>query len=72
MTKSSPSVLFERYTDLYCDQTWEEFFSDLFGSDSKAQLSYSITELYNLMYTQCIQLDALDSSFYNLKDEERN
>ncbi|XP_051258142.1 vitronectin b [Dicentrarchus labrax] len=32
MSRSSPSVLFTRYTDLFCDQTWEDFFTDLFGS----------------------------------------
>ncbi|XP_071758971.2 vitronectin b [Centroberyx gerrardi] len=30
MTRSSPSVLFTRYTDLYCDQTWEDLFTQLF------------------------------------------
>ncbi|XP_042355293.1 vitronectin b [Plectropomus leopardus] len=32
MSRSSPSVLFTRYTDLFCDQTWEDFFIELFGS----------------------------------------
>lgn len=32
MSRSSPSVLFTRYTDLFCDQTWEDFFTELFGS----------------------------------------
>ncbi|XP_068457289.1 vitronectin b [Clinocottus analis] len=32
MSLTSPSVLFTRYTDLFCDQTWEDFFNDLFGS----------------------------------------
>ncbi|KAL6098789.1 vtn [Pungitius sinensis] len=32
MSKTSPSVLFTRYTDLFCDQTWEDFFTELFGS----------------------------------------
>ncbi|XP_070773929.1 vitronectin b [Enoplosus armatus] len=32
MSTSSPSVLFTRYTDLFCDQTWEDFFTELFGS----------------------------------------
>ncbi|KAF7656783.1 hypothetical protein LDENG_00036310 [Lucifuga dentata] len=30
MTRSSPSVLFTSYTDLFCDQTWEAFFTELF------------------------------------------
>ncbi|XP_032389025.1 vitronectin b [Etheostoma spectabile] len=32
MSRSSPSVLFTRYTDLYCDQTLKDFFTELFGS----------------------------------------
>ncbi|XP_026184478.1 vitronectin b [Mastacembelus armatus] len=32
MTRSSPSVLFTRYTDLFCDQSWEDLFTELFGS----------------------------------------
>ncbi|XP_019952833.2 vitronectin b [Paralichthys olivaceus] len=32
MSRLSPSVLFTRYTDLFCDQTWEDFFTELFGS----------------------------------------
>lgn len=35
MTRSSPSVLFTQYTDLFCDQTWEDFFTELFGGASK-------------------------------------
>lgn len=31
LSQSSPSLLFTRYTDLFCDQTWEDFFSELFG-----------------------------------------
>ncbi|CAJ1063295.1 vitronectin b [Xyrichtys novacula] len=31
MSRSSPSVLFTRYTDLFCDQTWEDLFAELFG-----------------------------------------
>ncbi|XP_020491292.1 vitronectin b [Labrus bergylta] len=31
MSMSSPSVLFTRYTDLFCDQTWEDVFTELFG-----------------------------------------
>uniref|UniRef100_A0A8C2ZL28 Vitronectin b n=1 Tax=Cyclopterus lumpus TaxID=8103 RepID=A0A8C2ZL28_CYCLU len=34
MSRTSPSVLFTRYTDLFCDQTWEDFFTDLFGNSS--------------------------------------
>jgi len=54
MSRSSPSVLFSRYTDLFCDQTLEDLFIELFGSsckenpwvsqtfkDSKALLSYA-------------------------------
>ncbi|KAI3373213.1 hypothetical protein L3Q82_006528 [Scortum barcoo] len=37
MSRSSPSVLFTRYTDLFCDQTWEDFFTDLFGSSSSSR-----------------------------------
>ncbi|XP_029029405.1 vitronectin b [Betta splendens] len=32
MSRSSPSVLFTHYTDLFCDQTLEELFAELFGS----------------------------------------
>lgn len=32
MTRSSPSVLFTRYTELFCDQTFEDIFRDLFGN----------------------------------------
>ncbi|CAL1573156.1 unnamed protein product [Knipowitschia caucasica] len=31
MTRSSPSLLFMRYTDLFCDRTFEGMFSELFG-----------------------------------------
>ncbi|CAN9501184.1 unnamed protein product [Ophioblennius macclurei] len=31
MSRQSPSVLFSRYTDVYCDNAWEDFFSQLFG-----------------------------------------
>ncbi|XP_034034033.1 vitronectin b [Thalassophryne amazonica] len=31
MSASSPSVLFTQYTDLFCDQTWEDLFTKLFG-----------------------------------------
>uniref|UniRef100_A0A673BTZ6 Vitronectin-like n=1 Tax=Sphaeramia orbicularis TaxID=375764 RepID=A0A673BTZ6_9TELE len=37
MTRSSPSVLFTRYTDLYCDQSWEDLFTQLFGGSGKTQ-----------------------------------
>uniref|UniRef100_A0A8C6SMX1 Vitronectin b n=1 Tax=Neogobius melanostomus TaxID=47308 RepID=A0A8C6SMX1_9GOBI len=30
MTRSSPSVLFRSYTDLFCDQTFEDMFNELF------------------------------------------
>ncbi|XP_022062286.2 vitronectin b isoform X2 [Acanthochromis polyacanthus] len=32
MSKSSPSMLFTQYTDLFCDNTWEDLFTGLFGS----------------------------------------
>ncbi|KAK5610012.1 hypothetical protein CRENBAI_022385 [Crenichthys baileyi] len=32
MSRTSPSVLFTRYTDLFCDQPLENLFTDLFGS----------------------------------------
>lgn len=32
MSRSSPSVLFTRYTDLFCDHTLEDLFTELFGS----------------------------------------
>ncbi|XP_045896428.1 vitronectin b [Micropterus dolomieu] len=32
MSRSSPSVMFTSYTDLFCDQTWEDYFTELFGS----------------------------------------
>ncbi|XP_023144552.1 vitronectin b [Amphiprion ocellaris] len=32
MSKSSPSMLFTQYTDLFCDNTWEDLFTELFGS----------------------------------------
>lgn len=38
MSRSSPSVLFTRYTDLYCEDTLESLFTDLFGSSCKAHL----------------------------------
>ncbi|CAI5643200.1 unnamed protein product [Oreochromis niloticus] len=31
MSRSSPSVLFTQYTDLFCDNTWEDLFTELFG-----------------------------------------
>ena len=30
MTKSSPSVLFTRYTDMYCENSWDDLFTVLF------------------------------------------
>ncbi|XP_028322762.1 vitronectin b [Gouania willdenowi] len=32
ISRSSPSMLFTHYTDLYCDQTLEDLFTQLFGS----------------------------------------
>ncbi|KAF3705692.1 Vitronectin [Channa argus] len=32
MSQSSPSVLFTQYTELFCDQSWGDFFEELFGS----------------------------------------
>ncbi|XP_069575477.1 vitronectin b [Brachyistius frenatus] len=37
MSRSSPSVLFTRYTDLFCDQTWEDLFTELFGASFGSQ-----------------------------------
>ncbi|KAK3555764.1 hypothetical protein QTP86_028954 [Hemibagrus guttatus] len=34
MTKASPSVLFTRYTDLYCDYNWDDLFTSLFQKRS--------------------------------------
>ncbi|XP_005452711.1 vitronectin b isoform X1 [Oreochromis niloticus] len=34
MSRSSPSVLFTQYTDLFCDNTWEDLFTELFGESS--------------------------------------
>ncbi|XP_047463836.1 vitronectin b [Mugil cephalus] len=31
ISESSPSLLFTRYTGVYCEQTWEDLFADLFG-----------------------------------------
>ncbi|XP_072231281.1 vitronectin b [Leuresthes tenuis] len=31
MTRASPSMLFTQYTDLFCDHTLEDFFTELFG-----------------------------------------
>lgn len=31
MSEASPSLLFSRYTDLFCDNTWEDLFTELFG-----------------------------------------
>ena len=38
MSRSSPSVLFTSYTDIYCEDTLESLFTDLFGSSCKAHL----------------------------------
>ncbi|XP_076024714.1 vitronectin b [Genypterus blacodes] len=37
MTRSSPSVLFKSYTDLYCDHTWEDLFTEVFGGTFEGQ-----------------------------------
>lgn len=42
MSRSSPSVLFTRYTDLFCDQTWEDLFAELFGEPCKALMCSSV------------------------------
>uniref|UniRef100_A0A8C5HJ39 Vitronectin-like n=1 Tax=Gouania willdenowi TaxID=441366 RepID=A0A8C5HJ39_GOUWI len=34
ISRSSPSMLFTHYTDLYCDQTLEDLFTQLFGMSS--------------------------------------
>ncbi|XP_029375834.1 vitronectin b [Echeneis naucrates] len=31
LSRSSPSALFTQYNDLFCDQTWEDIFTELFG-----------------------------------------
>ncbi|KAK7925776.1 hypothetical protein WMY93_008086 [Mugilogobius chulae] len=36
MTRSSPSVVFTRYTDLFCDHMFEDMFTDLFGPHTAA------------------------------------
>lgn len=38
MSQSSPSVLFSQYTDVFCDQTLEHLFTELFGGSGKFQL----------------------------------
>ncbi|XP_030602535.1 vitronectin b isoform X3 [Archocentrus centrarchus] len=38
MSRSSPSVLFTQYTDLFCDNTWEDLFAELFGGSSVSSL----------------------------------
>lgn len=35
MSRSSPSVLFTQYTDLFCDNAWEDLFTELFGGSCK-------------------------------------
>ncbi|XP_040907086.1 vitronectin b isoform X2 [Toxotes jaculatrix] len=37
MTKSTPSVLFMRYTNFFCDETWEDLFTELFGNPISSQ-----------------------------------
>lgn len=37
MSQATPSLLFTQYTDLFCDQTLEDLFTELFGSPCKAQ-----------------------------------
>lgn len=37
MSQAAPSLLFTQYTDLFCDQTLEDLFAELFGSPRKAQ-----------------------------------
>ena len=51
MTRSSPSLLFAQYTNLFCDNTWEEFLTELFGSSGKAQVS-----LIFVMTCACVSL----------------
>lgn len=36
MSQTSPSLLFSQYTDLFCDQTWEDLFTELFGGPGEA------------------------------------
>lgn len=36
MNEASPSLLFWRYNDLFCDQTWEDLFTELFGGPGEA------------------------------------
>ncbi|XP_077403776.1 vitronectin b [Vanacampus margaritifer] len=36
MSRSSPSLLFSRYTDLFCDQSLDDFFTELFGGATSA------------------------------------
>lgn len=35
MSRSSPSVLFTQYTDLFCDQTWGDMLAEFFGGICK-------------------------------------
>ncbi|XP_057677904.1 vitronectin b [Corythoichthys intestinalis] len=39
MRRSSPSLLFSRYTDLFCDQTLEDLFAELFGTAGQSSSS---------------------------------
>lgn len=43
MSRSSPSVLFTQYTDLFCDEMLEDLFTDLFGSSCEAQMLLCFT-----------------------------
>uniref|UniRef100_A0A3Q2R0B7 Vitronectin b n=1 Tax=Fundulus heteroclitus TaxID=8078 RepID=A0A3Q2R0B7_FUNHE len=43
MSRTSPSILFTRYTDLFCDQPLENLFTDLFGNICKTQIDAKLT-----------------------------
>lgn len=36
MNEASPSLLFWQYNDLFCDQTWGDLFTELFGGPGEA------------------------------------
>lgn len=36
ISRASPSLLFSQYTELFCDQTWEDLFTELFGGSGEA------------------------------------
>lgn len=38
--RASPSLLFSRYTDLFCDQTWEDLFTELFGGPGETVILF--------------------------------